>query len=236
MRDDAVKVTAMELTKLSPGRIVQSAYKSTGKDKNILWKEIQTLFHSEKYSAAKECTILLMEIAKAERMEGLYKRALLILARIFVVLGDPRATDIYKRVITEVYSDLFVYTTPYSYTIEVFKQSKGLSSSEYSFIFSEYLKNVKISKKERQEYLFYSLIALHIQNKDPWDPEGEKIDLSLLPVHIREKYVEYTTDVIYDRNYKHQIDKLDRTDRKTQSVNRRNSAYCNNFRFIYGQN
>lgn len=227
-------VTSLELMKLFPAKSVHSVYRCTEKDKNILWRDIHCLFYAGEYSAARDCTVLLMEIAEKEGNIGLYKRSLLVLARLFVLLNDSRASNTYRALIAQEYSEIFVYTTPYSYSIDLFKRAEIIdSSSSYLFIFSEYLINVKRSKiKEKQEYLFYRLIILHILHKDPWDASEHGIDLSLLPPHIRAPYVRYTTEVLNRKEYDQQVT-LSQTKTKDTTVNRRNTKHLNNFHSIF---
>ncbi|KAI5192254.1 hypothetical protein NEMIN01_1906 [Nematocida minor] len=225
------KITALEALAIGPEKSLQSRYKPVSESKDVLWRDIQALCHSRKYVAAYECAVLLKNIVKKEEKRELYKRCLLIISRLSVLLSDPCANDSYRELIKEEYTDLFVYMGPYSYNMGVFRKAETCAQSVYSFIFDEYLMNVKKSKtKEKQENLFYRLIKVHMAHKDPWDYEETNVDLSALPPHIREQYVQYTTDVLDKDEY---VYKRERVEGGSSGVNLQNSKYFKNFSAIY---
>ncbi|KAH9385245.1 uncharacterized protein NEMAJ01_0141 [Nematocida major] len=192
-----LKISSLEVLKLSPENSLQCKY-TLHANADILWKDIQCLCQGRKYKTAYECAEHLRNIACKDTKTELYRRCMLIMARLAVIQSHPDAGALYIDLIRHAHSREFVYTTPYSYNIEVFKQAEAMASP-YRFLFEEYLANIKKPKKNTgQETLFYRLIDVHTRHKSPWDHE-ESLDLSLLPAHVRNVYVEYTANIAYPR-------------------------------------
>ncbi|KAI5167888.1 hypothetical protein NEIRO03_2257 [Nematocida sp. AWRm78] len=190
----ALQIAKLESLKLSPENTLQHNYTTDKKPMDILWRDIQVLSNDRRYTAAYKCTTALMNLAHKSKKPELFKRCLLILARLSVILSYSNAESLYKDLIKEVYTDIFVYNGVYTYSIDTFKIA-SITDHPYNFIFNEYLLNIRKSKnKDKEEILFYTLIQVHITGNNPWD-HNCTADLSCLPVHIRERYVEYTTTI-----------------------------------------
>ncbi|KAI5161817.1 hypothetical protein NEAUS03_1774 [Nematocida ausubeli] len=202
----SLKILQLELLRLSPENTLQQNYCTKGKTKDVLWKDIQVFSNGRKYSAAYACASALKTIAEKENKQELLRRCLLVLARLSVLLSYATAESFYKALIKEVYTDVFVYKGIYSYSLDVFKQCEN-NVSVFHFVFKEYLANIRKSKnKDREEILFYTLIQLHLAGENPWVSHEIDLDLSSLPVHIRDRYIEYTSDEPLFPSFSQEID------------------------------
>ncbi|KAI5128167.1 hypothetical protein NEPAR04_1158 [Nematocida parisii] len=225
----ALQIAKLESLKLSPENTLQHNYTTDKKTMDILWRDIQVLSNDRRYTAAYKCTTALMNLAHKSKKQELFKRCLLILARLSVLLSYSHAESLYKDLIKEVYTDIFVYNGVYAYSIDLFKIA-SVTEGPYNFIFNEYLLNIRKSKnKDKEEILFYTLIQVHITGHNPWD-HNCTADLSCLPVHIRERYVEYTTST----HQSHAHDKYKpELNLSTSHVNQQNSKEFVNNHSIY---
>jgi hypothetical protein len=192
-----------------------------------MWKDLQMLGHAKKYAAARECASILLIRAEKESRTQLQERVSLILARLLSILGESAESGrMYKNTLEIVFGREYVYCTPYSFTLDLLSSCSDLAS-KYFFLFEEYLLNGiqrnRSRPAEKLEYLFYKLVIAHALNQDTWmNPD---IDLQSLPKHIREAYIERTTEILSSPEYLLNTDKCPLT-------NLQNSRYFRNFTSI----
>jgi len=173
---------------------------------DALWRDLQALSQLENYAAVKECAEALLEQGRKEGRGRLVERVSLVLARALNVLGEAAESEkAYKNTLEVVFGREFVYVSPYSFNLEVF--SGRSLSPEYSFVFEEFVANVVANRRNRAvEELFYRMAQVHIEKKDAWTVPG--IEMEHLPQHIREAYLEMSTEAFSRPEYLQEMSTL----------------------------
>ncbi|KAI5171588.1 hypothetical protein NEFER03_0910 [Nematocida sp. LUAm3] len=158
-----------------------------------LWKKIQSLVFGGFYLEGISCSHAIREKSEKAKNLSLYRRSLLILSRLYAIAGDNDSSHaFYKKMIASCFSEQFVYVNRYSFSVDLFVSAKDIGA-EHSFVFEELLLNSR-HKKTKEEVLFYLLITCHLNKQSPWESQDPRVNLSLLPAHIRVGYLELTSD------------------------------------------